>query len=468
MSEKDTHNKIDPAVNRRNYLKLASMAGAGLGTGIGAEWIGTELSTPVRAATTVVDDFTYSSGGLSDRYEFAQDGGNATVTSASAVGSNDDDSNVLEVSSGNSVLHAFEDDGDTDLNAYPNIGDTFSCWIRGVDSTGIMNFSYGAQDKDNKYYVQLNLDSAHLGLFKYESGSGQSLAGDWSNSTIQNNSGWFKVEIQWTTDHTHTVTLYQNGSQVTSFSYTEDSSDPQFTATGVGYSAYLNSGETAQFDYTTTSSSDSDSTAGSPSGYCEFDSFEGSNLDAYDFDQGSAGEPGAHFVSSPTVDGSQALAISNSNVEMISTSGLNNYPSAANNTLRYWVQVTDGDENINVSYGVQDHQNRYYVKLNYDLGWVGLFKYEDGSGTTLEGTSLTLSPDVWYRVEIDWESNGSHTVTLVEDQDPAINDGSGTLVAQFSGNDSTWRAGGIGYDAYLQDGGTAYFEAAHSCQKGGC
>lgn len=148
---------------------------------------------------------------------------------------------------------------------------------------------------------------------------------------------------------------------------------------------------------------------------------------------------------------------------MTSTSGLPNYPNAANNTLIYWVQVTDGTENVNLSYGVQDHENRYYVKLDYEIEWMGLFRYEGGPGT-----SLSLDPNVWYRVEIDWNSDGGHAVTLLKDPDPAIHDSSGTVVAQFSGSDSTWRTGGIGYDAYLQDGGTVYLETSHYCREGGC
>lgn len=468
MSEKDSHDKINPAVNRRNYLKLASMAGTGLGTGIGAGSIGTEFSTPVRAATTVVDDFTYSSGGLSDRYEFAQDGGNATVTSASTVGSNDDDANVLEVSGGNSVLHAFEGDGDTDLNAYPNIGETFSCWIRGVDGTGIMNFNYGAQDKDNKYYVQLNLDSAHLGLFKYESGSGQSLAGDWSNSTIEGNSGWFKIEIQWTTDHTHTVTLYQNGSQVTSFSYTEDSDDPRYTATGVGYSAYLSSGETAQFDYaTTTGSSDS---GGSTSVYKQshVDDFEVADqkLNAYDFERGKSGATIAANTESSgseeTYSGKQSLKISDSSAtEMISLpgEGLEDYPEAGDAFVCY-VKATGGADNFNFSWGVQGHSDRYYVKVKPTSGAMYLFKYKNNDGTVLDSTSgMSISQDEWYYLEVVWDTDGTQTVELY--------DLNGKELGKCSGNDSEWTSGGIGFDAYLNSGEAVYFDDVAIVEEAG-
>jgi hypothetical protein len=319
--------------DRRSYLKLASVAGDGLGGGFGTGALSTQFTTPAQAATTVVDDFSNSN--LSDRYVFDQRNATTGVTTISSSVTSEADANVLQMEGdGSTVMHAFNADEDTDLNAYPEPGDTFSCWVRGLNGTEIMNFSYGAQDANNKYYVQFNLDSAHLGLFKYVNGSGRSLSGDWSNSTIQNNTSWFKVEIQWTTDHQHTVTLYQNGSEVTSFSYTEDSDDPQFTANGVGFSGHLNSGETAQFDYSTTTE-DGDGGGGSDNGsvykQSNIDNFEvaAKELDAYRFDRG---ESGAEIIADeeqsekdsfgPTYSGTRALKISDSTAtEMISLPG---------------------------------------------------------------------------------------------------------------------------------------------------
>ena len=356
---------------------------------------------------------------------------------------------------GDTRMHAYKGDGDTDLNAYPEIGDTFSCWMRGLNGTENMNFTYGAQDKDNKYYVKLNLETGILGLFKYVSGSGQSLSGDWSNSTIQNNTGWFKLEIDWTTDHTHTVTLYQNGSEVTSFSYTEGSSDPQFTATGVGYSVFLSSGDTAQFDYATTSGT-SQSTGYH---YFKIDDFEGSDLEEYRFDRGKAGARVAHrdgysgsnrFKSAYA--GQFSLEIHNDNTEMTSIpgDGLENYPSAGD-TISTYLMPSGGADNLNFSWGVQGHNDRYYVKLDPQSGRMYLFKLKSGNGTTLDSTAVSLSQDTWYWLEVYWNTDGTQTVELYDVE--------GNVLGVVSGQDSEWSDGGIGFDAYLaDDGGTVYFD----------
>ncbi|PSP56767.1 hypothetical protein BRC82_01440 [Halobacteriales archaeon QS_1_67_19] len=463
-SEKITEKQT---VDRRTYLKLAGAAGSGLGAGVGTGVLGTEFSTPVSAESgTVVDDFTYSSGGLSDRYVFDQDAGNATVATASTVGSSDDDSNVLEITDGTSVLHAYKGDGDTDLNAYPEIGDTFSCWIRETNGTGMMNFIYGAKDKDNKYYVQLNLTNAHLGLFKYVNGSGSSLAGDWSNSTIENNTGWFEVEIQWTTDHQHTVTLYQDGSEVTSFSYTEDSNDPKFTANGVGFAGHLESGETAQFDYATTTSDTS-------SGFRQsnVDNFEKPdlNLDAYDFDRGESGaeivadsETGGTTEFGPTYSGSRALKISDSSAtEMISLpgDGLDDYPEAGD-TFRCYVKATSGADNFNLTWGVQGHADRYYVKVKPESDGMYLFKYKNNDGTVLASTSgLSMNQDEWYYLEVEWKTDGAQTVELY--------DLDGNTLAECTGTDSEWSTGGIGFDAYLNSGEAIHFDEFYIVKEHG-
>lgn len=87
MSEKsiksgDENEELSTAVNCRNYLRLASMAGTGLGTGLGASILGEQFTTPAQAATAVVDDF--SNTNLSGRYVFDQRGATTSVASVSS------------------------------------------------------------------------------------------------------------------------------------------------------------------------------------------------------------------------------------------------------------------------------------------------------------------------------------------------------------------------------------------------
>jgi len=176
------------------------------------------------------------------------------------------------------------------------------------------------------------------------------------------------------------------------------------------------------------------------------DDFEDADLSEYEFDRGSSG---ATIVSSPTYSGSHALEISGTNTEMISMNGLGEYP-AAGDVFSTWVRGTNNADRINITYGVQNHLNRYFARLNPEQGHMALYRTEDGSSTLLTDKSVPLSQDTWYEVHIDWQSDGTHVFTLFDDN--------GSQVSQISATDSTWTAGGIGYDAYLGDGGTVYID----------
>lgn len=449
-------------IDRRSYLKLAGATGSGLGAGFGASALSTGFATSAQAAPTVIEDFDEVS--LDDRYEFDQQTATASVTTVSSTVTDNASRNVLQIEGdGVTSMHAFEGDGDTDLDAYPAIGNTISCWMRGLSGGETMNFIYGAQDAANKYYVQLNLNSGHLGLFRYIDGAGDSFSGDWNNSTISNNTGWFKVEIQWTSDHQHTVTLHQDGSEVTSLSYTEGSDDPKFTANGVGFAGYVDSGETAQFDYAITTM-DGNGGSGNESVYKQtnIDNFEVADkkLTAYDFDQGESGaeivadtEETGKEIFGPTYSGTRALEISDSSAtEMISSpgDGLENYPSAGD-TIKCYAKVTGGADNFNFSWGVQGHENRYYVKVKPESDSMYLFKYKNGNGSVLGSTSgLSMKQDTWYYIEVEWETDGMQTIELYDLE--------GNVLAECSGADSEWSNGGIGFDAYLSSGETVYFD----------
>lgn len=449
-------------INRRSYLKLASAAGSGLGTGIGARTLGTEFTTPAQAASTVVDDFGDTN--LSGRYSFDQSGATTSVTTLSSAVTSEANKKVLQMEGGGTTeMNAFKEDSDTDLDAYPEIGDTFSCWLRGLNGTENMNFSYGVKDKDSKYYVKLNLETGALGLFQIENDSGGSLAGDWSNSTIQNNTGWFKVEIDWTTGHEHTVTIWQNGSEVTSISYTEGSGDPKFTANGVGFAGYLTSGETAQFDYVTTTGEPTNTNSSIAETIDDFEVSNRSLEDVYDFDRGKAGASivsdseysGSNSLES-SYNGSHALKIEGSNTEMISRpgDGLSFYPSAGD-SLSFWVMASGGADVVNFSYGVQDHANRYIARMNFAANELDLWRLENNQAIPLAGQSTTtdLTEDKWYEVTVDWGTDGTHTLSIydTDNNEPA----------EFSYTESSpkWTSGGIGYDAYLaNNGGTIYID----------
>jgi len=451
--------RTDSTIDRRDYLKMASGAGATLGSGLGMGALGTGFTSPARAATTVVDDFGDTN--LSGRYVFDSRGATTSVTSVSSAVTSGADTNVLQMEGdGNTRMHAYKGDSDTDLNAYPEIGETFSCWMRGLNGTENMNVTYGAQDKDNKYYVKLNLETGDVGLFKYVSGSGQSLAGDWGNATVQNNTSWFKIEIEWKTDHSHTVTVYQNGSQVGSLSYTEDSGDPQFTATGVGYSAYLSSGETVQYDYATT---DGGSSGSYSPNYTIVENFEPpkSLSENYTFNKGSsyasavkddtAGYSGSNSLG-PSYSGVGTLEHTGGDIEMFSLpgDGLNNYPSSGD-TFSCWVLSEGGQGDTYLAYGVQNSlQDFYWVNLDFTNQKMYLFKRVDGDSTSLEGTSqISLEEDTWYYLDIYWGTDGTHEIYLYD-----VNE---NVVGELTATDSEFTSGGIGFLTYPETSSDKFY-----------
>ncbi|MFC4553475.1 hypothetical protein [Halorussus sp. GCM10023401] len=324
------------------------------------------------------------------------------------------------------------------LEHYPAAGDVFSTWVRGTNNADRINITYGVQNHTNRYFARVNPEQGHVALYRYEDGNATLLT---DKSVPLSQDTWYEVHIDWQTDGTHVFTLFdESGSQISQISAT----DSTWTAGGIGYDAYLDDGGTVYIDHTQIHSGREIVSANEV-----IDSFEDSDLAEYSFDRGSSG---ASVVSNPTYGGSSVLEISNDNTEMISTSGLDHYPSAGD-VFSSWVRGTGGADDINFTYGVQDHTNRYFVRVDFANDNLKLYRYENASATLLEKqtSGFTLSEDTWYNVEVDWRKTGAHTATLY--------DCDGGQVAQITGTDSTWTSGGIGYDAYLgSSGGTVYFD----------
>ena len=429
----ETAESNDADINRRSYLKMVG-AGAGLsagGTGLtslGVQSVRAQQESPCNT----VDGF--EDADLSE-YEFDRGSSGASVVSSPTYSG----SHALEISGTNTEMISM--DG---LEEYPAAGDVFSTWVRGTNNADRINITYGVQNHLNRYFARLNPEQGHVALYRYEDGSSTRLT---DKSVPLSQDTWYEVHIDWQSDGTHVFTLFDdNGSQVSQISAT----DSTWTAGGIGYDAYLGDGGTVYIDHTQIHSGREIVSANEV-----IDSFEDSDLAEYSFDRGSSG---ASVVSNPTYGGSSVLEISNDNTEMISTSGLDHYPSAGD-VFSTWVRGTGGADDINFTYGVQDHTNRYFVRVDFANDNLKLYRYENASATLLEKqtSGFSLSEDTWYNVEVDWRKTGVHTATLY--------DCDGGQVAQITGTDSTWTSGGIGYDAYLgSSGGTVYFDyvAIHS------
>lgn len=423
----ETTENNDADINRRSYLKMVG-AGAGFsagGTGLtslGVQSVRAQQESPCNT----VDGF--EDGDLSE-YEFDRGSSGASVVSSPTYSG----SYALEISGTNTEMISM--DG---LEHYPAAGDVFSTWVRGTNNADRINITYGVQNHLNRYFARVNPEQGRVALYRTEDGSSTLLA---DKSVPLSQDTWYEVHIDWQTDGTHVFTLFDDsGSQISQISAT----DSTWTAGGIGYDAYLGDGGTVYIDHTQIHSGREIVSANEV-----IDSFEDSDLAEYSFDRGSSG---ARVVSNPTYGGSSVLEISNDNTEMISTSGLDHYPSAGD-VFSSWVRSTGGADDINFTYGVQDHTNRYFVRVDFANDNLKLYRYENASSTLIEKqtSGFTLSEDTWYNVEVDWRETGAQIVTLY--------DCDGGQIAQITGIDSTWTSGGIGYDAYLESsGGTVYFD----------
>lgn len=167
------------------------------------------------------------------------------------------------------------------------------------------------------------------------------------------------------------------------------------------------------------------------------DDFEDGNLSEY------AGDTFYASVQSNTVfEGSNALKFNadGSSRLIYSTSGLNAYPSAGDTfTLRAWLPTAN--TGMKTYFGVQDSNNYYATFMqDFEQQWQ-LFKYENGTETSLvDKTNQGIPQDQWARQEIDWQSDGTIECRLY--------DSSGTLVSTISATDSTFSSGGIGFGTY--------------------
>ncbi|WP_135824773.1 hypothetical protein [Halorussus ruber] len=310
MSEKNSRESSKTTTetfDRRTYLKLAGMAGSGVGAGLGTGALSSEVTMPAQAASgAVFADFDYGSiSEMKDHYYFEFGESNASLDTVSTKATGDASDSVLTLGEGDTKMISYDDDGN-DLTSYPQVGDTITCWIRGANATENVNVNYGAVDgdgRDDHYYVKINMEKSLLGMGVVNDGSATWLTTAAEDPSFSTNT-WYKLEIKWTdgSPNTHDVTLYdQNGNSLASFTYDgSDSADPNFEGRGFGYSAYLgSSSETAQFDYATTGSS---GPIGKYQTVANFNKALG--LSPFDFDRG---ETGAEIIKASEYSGPNEL-----------------------------------------------------------------------------------------------------------------------------------------------------------------
>lgn len=261
------------------------------------------------------------------------------------------------------------------------------------------------------------------------------------------------------------VVYDSSGSQLAA---TSAVSEATFSGGNLGYYVGGSPGYPVYIDYVTktslsSSGGDSSDAFTDSSQKIVADSFNTENFDPYDIERGASGasfvRPNDYSGSNPfgcVYQGTSSLKFSGENTEMISRPGdslpdLEAYPSAGDSFTCYFM-ATDGADKLNITYGVQNHTDRYYVHIDLKNDKVMSMKYKGGSSHVLDSieSGFTLSEDTWYYITVHWTTDGKHDVYLYD-----LNE---NTIAEVEGLDSEWTSGGIGFDAYNGDGGTVYFD----------
>jgi len=127
---------------------------------------------------------------------------------------------------------------------------------------------------------------------------------------------------------------------------------------------------------------------------------------------------------------------SGSNIEVTSTSGLENYPEAGD-TFRYFVrQDVDTDSSrVSHQFGVQGTDS-YSIDFRPNSNEIRFSStYDSGNNLTI---NTTLNANEWYEIEVDWGTNGTFTIDAFDDTGSRLNNFPGTTT------DNNQTTGGIG------------------------
>lgn len=363
--------------------------------------------------------------------------------------------NITKGSSGASVTsdrpywgnHALKLDG-TDVSMVrseqhprdPTAGETFSCFVKAENGANAVQIGYGVQDADNRYAVRLDFANDSLALLAIKNGK-KKVVSEKSSGFKLREGGYYPLEVDWLTNGEHIIRLKGAGEDVGVVGLS--AKEHTWSDGGIGFDAYLANGGQAYID-SFTKEEYQPLRAGRI-----VDDFDDGTLDEYSFQSGKAG---ATLVSSPSFFGSKALKYSDTTVQMSSAVGLAAYP-AAGNEIRTLVRSSNGEGQIDISYGFQDARNKYIVRVDFSGDRLQLLRYENGTRHLLNEVDGTcyIHGKQWYRVVIDWRKTGSHNIQL-------MNASEDTLI-RFSATDSKWVDGGIGFNAIPPTNGSLFVDS---------
>ena len=139
---------------------------------------------------------------------------------------------------------------------------------------------------------------------------------------------------------------------------------------------------------------------------------------------------------------------------IVSFSGLDNYPEQGD-TFSCFLRE-DGSQPLAIMlFGVQNYDFEFYgAGIADGVSEFRLFKDGLGGGDTIASTSVSLSTEEWYDVEVEWETDGTITARLFE-----VDQSSGERQSQMesiSATDTDYSNGGVGFAKGLSSGNATF------------
>lgn len=436
--------------DRRSYLKRLGATGSGLALGgFGGRTITGELPVgTAQAATTTLDDFNRSNP--EDAYTGTTNGYEGATTD-------------LEGSSTTS-LHCIDTYAEIarDDKTTPR-GKKYNCKIRipsgsSAEPSLLVSVQSPSNPLENCYFLHANRSSNEFAIRRRKNDTTQ-----WSAEvTYDITPGDYEFEIVLEDSRVKGVLRDANGNHLTDTGWDSDSNYGLTKLTGGGFGFYTGGSESdVYYDYLTRQS------IGSWQLYSVVDTFEDPDElgSRYLFNKGSSYANGVTQYDSnysgsnilaPSLDGEGVLEHTGGDVEMFSLKGgqLPNYPSSGDKFSSF-VLSEGGSGDTYLAYGVQDPDTSggdvkdfYSLNVDFTNERVTLFKSVNGTWSSINGKNVSIEPDKWYNLQVDW-NDGSHTVTL--------NDRHGNVIGDFTASDSEFKDGGVGFITYPSSTSEKYY-----------
>ena len=450
MSEKievpgETRKNKVTGIDRRSYIKSLATVGSGLAlTGAGVTTYGTEN---VQAAPSTIEDFDRSNpladySGNTDLY---------TITTSSS-----------EVIQGSKTLKS--------TNEYPSIGSDTTSTPRGYEYRTRIKMGNSAAEpallvciqdtsRPAKQCYQAHVDrsagSLRLALKDSSASSTYTKLASTSLPSLSTDTE-YELAVELGSESLKAILYDSSGSSV--LAETGQVSDTTWSGGQLGFYTGGAGGYPAYYDSVT---KEPIGTGGSDPIYVSVDDFSPhSELSShYRFNTGSnnakivrddeAAYSGNNQLG-PSYHGEGTLEHTGGSVEMLSLEGdgLLNYPQPGD-SFSTWVLSEGGVGDTYLVYGAESVEDYYALNVDFTNGRITLFKRNSGTWSSINGQNVSVDPDTWYYLEVDWGTSGTHDIYLYDIHE--------NVVGEFTATDTDFTAKGIGFISHPGDSSEKFY-----------